>query len=76
MPAARTYGVFLPGGKWGRTNSLAEAKKAVDKYGGQIRSMPSKGNNIAYDSHTFFAVSVAVPYTPKKIRMKIKKGRK
>lgn len=77
MTARLTYGVFLPGGKWGRTNSLKIAKEAIDSHGGgTIRSIPSAGNDTAYDSHTFHAVSDLVPYTPKKPKIKLTKTTK
>ena len=74
MAIRLTYGVFLPDKKWGRTNSLKIAKEAIDRAGGgTIRSIPSAGNNEAYDSHTFWAVSDTVAYTPKKVGIKLRR---
>lgn len=75
MAGRKTYGVFLPDGRWGRTNSLAEAKKAVDKYGGTIRSMSYLSGSGAWDAPTFRVSSDLVPYVSKKPRVKSTKKR-
>ena len=69
MAERKTYAVFLPDKRWGRTNSLATTKKAIDDAGGgTILSVPYNSGRGGWDAPTFRAVGDLVAYTPKKKR--------
>jgi hypothetical protein len=76
MSKRKTYAVFQ-GEKWGRTDSLKMARRAVKEKGGEIYALPYSERYETYDAPTFHEVGERVDYgdfrkNSSKIKMSLK----